>query len=182
MDLANILNSIPIPTSSTLSCRTSGATFHRGNSIRGVPNLTVQMSREGGNVGSRMLQTIWVMECASSQSDRDVTGKLQRYIEDIPGLLVVGKILSRQAMPFCSPGSNGSIARSLRSSELKTFAEWTSYANAEEFASVIADGFTWFSLMSVELHVWVRKSGESKIKMDEESHAYGVRLRLVYQP
>ena len=183
MDLTNILDTIPIHTT-TVSCDVSASAAHRGSSIHGVPDLTVQMWQEGHNAGSLLLQTIWVIESVFSQSDRDATDKLLRYVEDVPGLLVVGKLSLKQATPFCSPGSDESIVEDLRSSELMSRAEWTSYASAEGFTSVTADGYTWFSLASVEFHLWIRKPGESKIRMhclDEDSYAYGVCLRFVFQ-
>lgn len=38
------------------------------------------------------------MESAFSQSDRNVMDKLQAFIQDLPDLLVVGKIIVKQEM------------------------------------------------------------------------------------
>ncbi|KIM59841.1 hypothetical protein SCLCIDRAFT_27076 [Scleroderma citrinum Foug A] len=177
-DLTNILDTIPIHTT-TISCDISASAAHQGSSIRGVPDLMVQMWQEGHNVGSLLPQMIWVIESVFSQSDHDTTDKLLHYVEDIPGLLVVGKLLLKQATPFRSPGSDESIVRDLQSSELMSRAEWTSYASAEGFTSVTMDSYTWFSLTSVEFHLWIHKPGELKIRMhclDEDSYAY----RMIY--
>ena len=144
-----------------------------------MPNLTVQMWHRGCKAGSVMLETIWVMECTFSQSDHDVTKKLHAFVEDFPGLLFVGKILLKQERPFHSPGANRSITRNSWSSKLMTFAEWTDCASAEGFSSVTVDGFTWFSLSSVEFHLWIHKPGGPKIRIDcfnEDSYGYGVSL------
>jgi len=182
-DLNDILRTIPIP-SAIAYCQAGSNTFHQGDSINGVPDLTVQVWHEGRKAGTIMSETIWVMECAFSQSDRDVTKKLRAYVQDLPGLLLVGKILFKPELPFRSPGANRSIARNLRSLKPMTFAEWTDYASAEGFSLVTADGHTWFSISSVQFHLWIRKPGESKIRMDcfdEDSYAYGVRPCFVFQ-
>jgi len=177
-DLNAVLDTIPIP-SAIAYCRASPNITHRGKSIHGMPDLTVQMWHRGCKAGSIMPEMIWVMECTFSQSDCDVTKKLHAFIEDFPGLLFVSKILLKQERPFHSPGMNGSITRNLRSSTLMMFAEWTDCVSAKGFSSVTADGFTWFSLSSVEFHLWIRKPGGLKIRIDcfdEDSYGYGVSL------
>lgn len=53
-----------------------------------------------------------------------------------------------------------------------------------EYAEVVVDGHTWFSLSSVEFHVWVRKPGASKVdvdSLDSDGYAFGVSVRFIYQ-
>jgi len=59
-DLNNILRTILIP-SAIAYCQAGSNTFHQGESINGVPDLTVQVWHEGHKVGTIMLETIWVM-------------------------------------------------------------------------------------------------------------------------
>ncbi|KAL4080794.1 hypothetical protein J3A83DRAFT_4202492 [Scleroderma citrinum] len=107
------------------------------------------------------------MESAFVQSDGDVMQKLQAYVRDIPDLLVVGKILIKQANQYRSPGAKGTIAQHLRSSALMTQETWTSNGSGEdEFGRVVVDDHVWFSLSSVEIHLWVRQPGNSKINLD----------------
>jgi len=177
-DINIVLDTIPIP-SAIAYCQASPNITHQGKSIRRMPDLTVQMWHRGRKAGSIMSETIWVMECTFSQSDRNVTKKLHAFVQDFPGLLFVGKILLKQERLFRSPGANGSIARNLWSSKLMMFAEWTDCASAEGFSLVTMDGFTWFSLSSVEFHLWIRKPGGSKIRIDffnKDSYGYGVSL------
>ena len=52
------------------------------------------------------------------------------------------------------------------------------------FSSVTTDSLMWFSLTSVESHLWMRKPSELKIRMgclDEDNYAYRVHLRFVFQ-
>lgn len=42
---------------------------------------------------------------------------------------------------------------------------------------MVVDDYTWFSLSSVEFHVWIRKPGESKIDLDSlsgDGYAFGL--------
>ena len=52
------------------------------------------------------------------------------------------------------------------------------------FSSVTTDGLTWFSLTSVESHLWMHKPSELKIRMghlDEDNYAYRVHLCFIFQ-
>ena len=64
------------------------------------------------------------MESAFTQSDADVMDKLQAYVHDNPHLLVVGKIIVNQSVPWSSPGSAKSVMKNLHSSKLMTEEEW----------------------------------------------------------
>lgn len=65
--------------------------------------------------------------------------------------------------------------------------EWSSrFGNAEEYAQVVDDDHTWFSLSSVELHVWTHKPSESRINvdsLDRDSYMLGVHssFHFMYQ-
>ena len=81
--------------------------------------------------------------------------KLCGYVLEIPELLVTCKILFKQAGIYQSPGIKRSVAKFLRSSTLLTTNEWKKLVG-DEFADVVVDGHTWFSLSSISIHVWVR--------------------------
>ncbi|KIM57919.1 hypothetical protein SCLCIDRAFT_28446 [Scleroderma citrinum Foug A] len=120
-------------------------------------------------------QRVLLGECAFTQSDQNVTEKLQAYVLDAPDILVVCKILIKQGDHYCSPGAKPSVAKGLRSSHLLTRAEFCS-VNAGDFAQTVVDGHTWLSLSSVEIHVWVRQPGDSDINLDHldgDGHTVG---------
>ena len=63
--------------------------------------------------------------------------------------------------------------------------DWASrYGDAQEYARVVIDGHMWFSLSSVEIHVWVQKPGELRIDLDslsKDGYASGVHPHFMYQ-
>ncbi|KAL4068363.1 hypothetical protein V8B97DRAFT_2024919 [Scleroderma yunnanense] len=123
--------------------RPGSSHYFEEDSICGIPDLSIIMYGKGGEEGICVL-------------DRDVMRKLKAYVCDHPDLLVVGKILMKQTTRYRSPGLKASVARQLRSSELMTHGKWSNnYGNNQEFAEIVVDGHTWFSLSSVEIHVWV---------------------------
>jgi len=175
-DLSIILATIPIPPD-IACCQVGPNTGHRGDSICGVPDLTVKMLSQRLE-SHRLSRTIWVVECAFSQSDADVMHKLRAYTCDHPHLLVVFKIVIKQSAQWSSPGSTKSIVKNLRSSKLMTEEEWPGiYGDAKKYAEVVVDNYSWFSLSSVELHFWIRKPGATKIDLDcrdDDGYAFGV--------
>ena len=90
----SILCTIPVPPT-ILSCRQLAKDYHQGRLICRIPNLAIKMW-SGAGEGGHVLQQIWLMESAFSQSDRDVMDKLQAFIQDLPNLLVIGKIIVKQ--------------------------------------------------------------------------------------
>ncbi|KAI5985347.1 hypothetical protein EDD15DRAFT_2302764 [Pisolithus albus] len=171
-DLCGTLLSLPVPRT-TLACRTQGNNYLRGDSICGIPDLCIQMHSSA----SLKPRPLWIMESAFTQPDGDVMRKLHAYASDKPDLLVVGKIVLNQARPYHNPGSKGAIARELRSSELLTIDEWTDRAgDLDVLSQVVVDGHTWFSLSSVEIHVWVRQPNDTRIVLDRregDGYAFG---------
>lgn len=96
-------------------------------------------------------------------------------------LLVVGKLLIKQGQQYHSPGSKGSAASRLRLSDLMTQEEWTSRLG-DEFEQIVDDGHTWLSLSSVEIHIWTRQAGNSKIELsdtDGNGYAFGTLFPTV---
>ena len=170
-DLTGILAAIPIP-KTLVACRTMAANIIRGDSVHTIPDLTILMCTKGGLEG----QPIWLMESSFSQSDHDVMRKLESYAKDIPKLLVVGKILIKQTTPYHSPGSNVTIASRLQLSELMTRRDWTCNLEADEFAQVVVDGHTWFSLSAVEIHMWLHQASKPKICLGclDDGYTFGV--------
>lgn len=159
--LDRVLGTIAVP-KTTLVFRTMTAKTIITDSIHAIPDLSIIMCTEGSRLG----RLVCLMECAFSQSDCDVMRKLNTYVRDIPDLLVVGKILVKEAERYASPGSDSSVAPQLRSSDTMTGEEWGHDQGADEFHRVVVDGHTWFSLSSVEIHVWTRQAGRSEIEID----------------
>ncbi|KAI6039791.1 hypothetical protein EDC04DRAFT_2894731 [Pisolithus marmoratus] len=118
--LARILATIPVSETS-LDCLTVTAHSVMTASVHANPHRTIIMFSERNPVG----EPVWLMESAFSQSDCDVMRTLHAYVQEVPGLLVVGKILIKQAQQYYSPGSSSSVAPRLRSSDLMTQREWT---------------------------------------------------------
>ena len=125
-----------------------------------------------------MSQTIWVMESTFSQSDNDVMEKLRCYTRSNPDLLVAGKIVVKQSRQWSSPGSIKFLVKNLHSSELVTQVEWPGiYGDATKYSEVVVDKYSWFSLSSAKLHLWICKPGATKIDLDGrdgDSYAFGV--------
>ncbi|KAL4066831.1 hypothetical protein J3A83DRAFT_4374911 [Scleroderma citrinum] len=45
--------------------------------------------------------------------------------------------------------------------------KWSNnYGNNQEFAEIVVDGHMWFSLSSVEIHVWVCQHGDPKVDLN----------------
>ena len=76
--------------------------FHESDSLYAVPDLAVWMWSRNRK-GVRSARTIWMLESAFSQSDTGVMDKLREYVRNLPHLLVVGKILICQAIPYHKP-------------------------------------------------------------------------------
>ena len=174
--LCNMLASIPAP-DDALYFRTHTNSYLQEDSICAVPDGTIMMWDNDSGEDICIPWAIWLMESALSQSDRDVMQKLHAYVCDVSDLLVIGKILIKQAMPYHSPASNGSTAKYLRSSELMTRSKWTSsYGKKGMFTPVVMDSHTWFLLSSVEIHIWVRQPGKSMIDLNclDDGYACGV--------
>jgi len=84
------LVTIPVPVQ-TLLCTVMANNYFEGDSIHTIPDLTIKLHRD--QVG----REIWLMESAFSQTNESVMKKLRGYVRDIPGLLVVGKILFQES-------------------------------------------------------------------------------------
>ena len=172
--LTKTLATIPI-SEKILSRTVTGNTPFIGQSIFGIPDLMVLTAYRD----SLKERQRWIMESAFSQRDEDATQRLQQYIDDDPDLLVVGTIVIKQASTYRSPGSDANLATQLRSAPLMTLSEWLRFRSDEdEYGQVVVDGFTWFSLARVEIHLWVRLPGNSAIdldRLDGNNYASGVR-------
>ena len=176
-DLDTILDTIPIPPDIAY-CQICPNIGYRSALICAVPDLTIQMLSKRLKA-HHLSRTIWMMESTFSQSDADVMYKLRAYAEGNPHLLVIGKIVVNQSTPWSSPASIKSLVKNLRSSKLMTEDEWPGiHGDAEKYAEVVVDDYSWFSLSSVELHVWIRKPGATKIDIDcKDGDGYGFGVR-----
>jgi len=166
---------IPLPKS--ITCWPAGNKSFNKTSIQGILDLTVDMWSHHNRQSWRVL----LGECAFTQSDENVTKKLQAYILDVPDILVVCKILINQGDRYHSPGAKPSIAKGLQSSRLLTWSEFSS-ANAGDFAQIVVDGHTWLSLSLVEIHVWVHQAGDSDLNLglNSDHHTVGVHRLVSY--
>ena len=175
-ELSCILRTIPFPKS--ITCRPAGNKSFNKASIEGILDLTIDM----WSCHNPQSQRVLLGECTFTQSDENVTEKLQAYVLGAPDILVVCKILIKQGDCYCSPGTKPSIAKGLRSSRLLTWSKFSS-ANSGDFARMVIDGHTWLSLSSVEIHVWVRQPGDSDINLDcldGDRYTVGVRRLVSY--
>jgi len=171
-DLSTTLRTIPAP-KSALPCINSNKHFQE-DSISGVPDLTIMMWGKGDR-GHCEPQLLCIMESAFTQSDRDVMRKLEAYIHDLPNLLVVGKILIKQAKRYRNPRSKPTVVQWLRSSVLMSCGKWSDdYGDGEEFARIVVDGHTWFSLSLAEIHVWVHQHSAKLDLTNSDGYASGV--------
>ena len=179
--LSCTLENILVPPN-IMYCQVAPNSGYESKSIRTIPDLMIKLWSHDDQDRHHDSQTIWLFESAFSQSDADIMDKLRAYVDDEPDLLVVGKILIKQAIPYRRPGANQSIVRRLRRSQLMSKKEWAK--DVETYSQVVVDKHTWFSLSSVEFHVWIRKPGASKIdinSVDGDGYAFGVSIHLIYQ-
>lgn len=65
--------------------------------IEGTPDGIVDMWSKH----DEELQRLWLMESTFSQSDKDVMDKLHNYVHNAPDLLVVCKIVLKEAKCYC---------------------------------------------------------------------------------
>ena len=172
----HILDTIPLP-ESILYCQVLLNDYHQGDTLHAVPDSTVKMFSKNSE-GNREPETLWLIESAFTQSNTNVTKKLHAYIDDIPNLQVIGKILLKQRVKYMAPSSNSAFGTKLRSAPLMVKKAWAkNYGNAENFSSIVVDGYRWFTLLSAEIHIWTRQPGESKINidcLDRNGYAFGV--------
>ena len=172
--LTTVLATMPI-SEKIMNQTVVGNTPFIGQSIFGIPDLMVLTA----HCGSLKERQRWIMECTFSQKDEDATQRLQQYIHDDPDILVVGKIVIKQASTYRSPGSDVNLATHLRLAPLMTFSQWLGLRSDEdEFGQVEVDDFSWFSLAHAEIHLWVHSPGNSAINLDRldgNSYACGVR-------
>lgn len=111
--LSNVLATIPI-SDKILSRTIVGNTPFIGQSIFGTPDLMVLTAYHN----SLKEHQQWIMECKFSQMDEDAMQRLRQYVWDDPDLLVVRKIVIKQASMYRSLGSDGNLATQLRSAPL----------------------------------------------------------------
>jgi len=165
-DLSTTLRTILAP-KSALPCVNSNKHFQE-DSISGVPDLTIMMWGKGDR-GHHEPRSLCIMESAFTQSNHDVMRKL-------PDLLVIGKILIKQAKRYRNPCSKPTVMQQLRSSVLMSRGEWSDdYGDGEEFTQIVVDArHTWFSLSSAKIHVWVRQHGAKLDLTNSDGYASGV--------
>ena len=171
------LYNIPV-SKDVVSCETLFGHFHESNSLYTVPDLAVQMwshNREGVCTS----RTIWMLESAFSQSNTDMMSKLRKYAHDLPHLLVLGKILIRQAELYHKPTNNSATTVQLREVPLMDEGQFAgNFGRSTGYSQIAATGHLWFSLKSVEIHVWTREPGGGAIDVDSRQvgYAFGVRI------
>ena len=171
-----VLLSLPV-SASILTYQISTNWPIEGPSIYTIPDLTILEITEGGTED----RPLCFMESVFLQIDKVVMDKLQNYVSDHPDVLMVGKILMKQAMPYHSPGLNGSLVPHLWSSELMMQTKWKGDLGPQDFALVVIDEHTWFSLLLVEIHVWTREDGPIDVDcLDSNRYTFRVCCSLIY--
>lgn len=148
--LTCMLGGIPVGSYNVYLETKSATGIRMSTGVSWIPDGVLNLWSEHNTTSWRL----WLIESTFSQSDDDIMAKLRGYILEIPELLVACKILFKQAGIYQSPGVKHSVVKFLRSSTLLTTNEWKKLVR-DEFADVVVDGHTWFSLSSVSIHVWV---------------------------
>ena len=149
--LTYVLGGIPVDSYNVYLESKPAAGIRMSTGVSWIPDGVLDLWSEHNTTSRRL----WVIESAFSQSDDNVMAKLRGYALELPELLVACKISFEQAGIYQSPGVKRSVEKFLRSSTLLTINEWKKLVG-DEFADVVVDGHTWFSITSVSTHVWVR--------------------------
>ncbi|KIM60206.1 hypothetical protein SCLCIDRAFT_26730 [Scleroderma citrinum Foug A] len=106
--------------------------------------------------------------------------KLWEYIRNLPHLLVVGKILICQAIPYHKPTPNSAMTVQLWEAQLMDEGQFAgNFGSSMGYSQIVASGHPWLSLKSVEIHVWMCKPGEGPINVDS-SHQAGYAFRTIF--
>ena len=151
--------------------------FHESDSLYAVPDLAIRMWSRNRK-GVRSARTIWMLESEFSQSDTDMMDKLWEYIRDLPHLLVVSKILIRQAIPYHKPTPNSAMTAQLWEARLMDEGQFVgNFGSSTGYSQIVASGHPWLSLKSVEIHVWTCEPGRGPINVDS-SHQAGYAFRV----
>jgi len=164
IQLGSVLESIPVSDQVYFDIR--GAALIKKDLIIGVPDGLIKIWSELNATAWRIL----IMEAAFSQTDDDVMNKLRNYVRNEPDLLLVCKIVFKQIGCYCSLHRRS--AKWLQASRLMTESEWNSSMGDAEFARVVVDGHKWFTVSSVQIHVWIRQPDDSDVNLDHSDGNY----------
>jgi len=162
--LSSVLESIPVSDQVYFDIR--GAALVKKDSIIEVPDGLIKIWSELNATARRIL----IMEAAFSQTNDDVMNKLRNYVRNEPDLLLACKIVFKQIGCYRSPRRRS--AKRLRASRLMTESEWNSSVGDAEFARVVVDGHKWFAVLSVQIHVWIRRPDDSDVNLDHSDGNY----------
>ena len=146
IQLGSVLESIPVSGQVYFDIR--GTALVRKDSIIGIPDGLIKIWSEHNATARRIL----LMEAAFSQTDDKVMTKLCDYIRNEPDLLLACKIVFKQVGHYCS--LRGRTVNQLRALRLMMESEWNCSVGDAEFTQVVIGGHKWFTVSSVQIHVW----------------------------
>jgi hypothetical protein len=136
-----------------------GNTRFSGNTITADPDIHIRIASLVESPPFATPTSLWVTECAFSQTEQQVMTKLSSYITDCPGLVAVMKIVIKE-VAFSNPREDSIIANRLRTRRaVMSPAQWMpKRTRSNFFGPVVANGHHWIHIQSIKVHVWVRKS------------------------
>lgn len=159
-----------------------GNTRFSGNTITADPDIHIRIASLVESPPFATPTSLWVTECAFSQTDQQVMTKLSSYITDCPGLVAVMKIVIKEVPTFASPREDSTIANAFRTRRTVTSpAQWMPRRTPDIFfGPVSAHGHNWIHIQSIKVHVWVRTS-DAPIDLSNRNpgvYAHGVSCEL----
>jgi hypothetical protein len=151
-----------------------------------TPDLCVQICSLTGTEDPILtsMRPLILMETAYSQSDSDVSKKLEAYVLHQPSPLAIFKIKIKDTytIPLRSPSSP--IAMRFMGRDVLSEVEFKRNSQRSTH-KVVRDGITWINVTGVELHLWLRLGNTPiDLRVDdpddaETAYASGVRFHVV---
>lgn len=162
--------------------RIDANTTFEGSKISGEPDIFLQISGKSFCKELFTRRRLLCIECAFTQKNEDVMEKLEAFIQDIPELMVVGKININEKR-YSGPGDLHRFGK-LSGKKVQPPGKWFPDRNAgNDFGPVVKNGRTWIEIESIEVHMWVRPS-RGPIDLEDKSpgrYAFGVMCGTIWQ-
>lgn len=181
--LSSVVQGMPFSKNDgALRIQTLGNTQMLGNTVDATPDVLVRMDYTPGVPYLVTSQPCFILECAFTQSDKDVTQKLHAYVADFPSILAVSKIVIKET-PYTTPNDHSDIAREYQvaSPHLITVNDWMSQKRkSTAMGPVTHRGFTFINITAIDVHVWVRTTKDpidvGEFNTSTQAYAHGVSV------